>query len=51
MESWEAFPNKSQKFGLAVIDTKVIVEKLKSFSYIRDFFNDIKHSSERSVSE
>lgn len=39
-----------QKFGLAVIDIKVIVEKLKSFSYIRDFFN-IKHSSKMPVSE
>ena len=41
----------TQKFGLKVIDIKAIVEKLKSFSYIRDFFNDIKRSSEIPVSE
>ena len=29
----------------------MIVEKLTSFSHIRDFFNDIKHSSEIPVSE
>lgn len=40
------FHINAQKFGLAVIDKKVIDEKLKLFSYIRDFFNDIKHSYE-----
>ena len=45
------FHINTQKFGLAAIDIKVIVEKLKSFSTIRDFFDDIKHSSEIPVSE
>ena len=45
------FQINTQKFGLTVIDVKMIVEKLKSFSYIRGFFNDIKHSSETPVSE
>ena len=40
------FHINAQKFGLAVIDKKVIDEKLKLFSYIRDFFNDLKHSYE-----
>ena len=31
------FHINTQKFGLAAIDIKVIVEKLKSFSTIRDF--------------
>ena len=39
------------KFGLRDIDINGIVEKLRAFSYIKDYFNDIKHSSEIPVSE
>ena len=47
----ETVERNTLKFGLVVIDTKVIFEKIKLFSYIRDFLNDIKHSSEIPVSE
>ena len=39
------------KFGLRHIDINDIVEKLRSFSYIKDYFSEIKHLSEIPVSE
>ena len=41
----------TQKFVLAVIEIKLIIEKLKTFSYIRYLFNDVKRSSEILASE
>lgn len=50
--NWESFPNKHTKVLFSSYFLyKYFIEKLKIFSYLRDFFNNDKHSCRKPVSK